>query len=630
MAIAKMKLVNIVGRLKNFDSVVRGCCIEGNFHPEQSSLAIGDYEEFIPIDEINPYGQSLHKAVDIAVHSGIKLLYSDFEKLSMSDKDLENYVAHTESTVNGLNERIRNIISTNAHLEQGIQQLQHFIGFGISLDELFSTKFIHFHFGRLPKDSYPKLDLYEDSLFFFPQEEENEYYWGFYAAPIKDCEKIDEFFDSLYFERISLIEEAHGTPQEAIKTISEQITKLREEQKDLEKQAELFWQKETDKFLRVYSRLKYLHDSFELRKYAVKCKGSFYIFGWVPEDQVEPFIKRFEKFDNVDCVIEEPEAAETIEPPTKLINKKIFKPFETFIDMYGLPAYNEIDPTPFLAFTYTLFYGIMFGDLGQGAVILLIGLYLLHKKNGFGGILARIGGASMLFGALYNSVFGYEDILPVTVLPVHNAAYTQFVLFGTMGFGIVMILICMCINIVNGIRQKNIEKIWFSHNGISGFVFYGSVVLAGVLTALFNMKIISPLFIVLLIVLPLLLIFLKDPLTLLFEHNKSWMPENKFEFFLQNFFEMFEVLLSYVTNTISFMRIGAFVISHAGMMAAFITLANMNMVGFPIITLIGNVVVIGLEGLIVGIQGIRLQFYEIFSRFYEGSGKPYDPVKIKY
>jgi V/A-type H+-transporting ATPase subunit I len=123
----------------------------------------------------------------------------------------------------------------------------------------------------------------------------------------------------------------------------------------------------------------------------------------------------------------------------------------------------------------------------------------------------------------------------------------------------------------------------------------------------------------------LLLIFLREPLAALVERKKNWIPENKVEFIVINFFECFEILLSLITNTISFIRVGAFALNHVGMMTVVFLLAktaggSTN----PVIVIIGNLVVIGLEGLIVGIQVLRLEFYEIFGRFYEGSGKPFE------
>ena len=103
------------------------------------------------------------------------------------------------------------------------------------------------------------------------------------------------------------------------------------------------------------------------------------------------------------------------------------------------------------------------------------------------------------------------------------------------------------------------------------------------------------------------------------------------DFIASNFFEVFEFILGYATNTLSFVRIGGFIFSHAGMMSVVMLLSESVSAGAsPVVVVIGNIFVMGMEGLIVGIQVLRLEFYEVFSRFYDGDGQPFEPVKINY
>lgn len=97
-------------------------------------------------------------------------------------------------------------------------------------------------------------------------------------------------------------------------------------------------------------------------------------------------------------------------------------------------------------------------------------------------------------------------------------------------------------------------------------------------------------------------------------------------FLIQGFFELFETMLSYFSNTISYVRIGAFAVSHAAMMEVVLMLSgatagHTNWIG----VIIGNIIVCALEGLVVGIQVLRLEYYELFSRFYNGSGREFKP-----
>ena len=145
-----------------------------------------------------------------------------------------------------------------------------------------------------------------------------------------------------------------------------------------------------------------------------------------------------------------------------------------------------------------------------------------------------------------------------------------------------------------------------------------------------NIQIMTPIYVICLIVVPLILVFLREPLSELVEGKKDWMPEKWGTFIVDNFFELFEVCLSYVTNTMSFLRVGAFVLVHAGMMQVVFVLASMfSGVGYTVTVIVGNLLVAALEALLVGIQVLRLEYYEMFSRFYIGDGRPFEPVTIE-
>ena len=130
------------------------------------------------------------------------------------------------------------------------------------------------------------------------------------------------------------------------------------------------------------------------------------------------------------------------------------------------------------------------------------------------------------------------------------------------------------------------------------------------------------------IILAVLCMYLCEPLGKLVEGKKDWLPRNGM-FFVENLFEMFEVILSFFTNTISFLRIGAFAIVHVGMMMVVAILSQSGGVGGVIVQVIGNVLVMVLEGLIVGIQVLRLEYYEMFSRYFSGRGKEFMSLRDK-
>ena len=238
----------------------------------------------------------------------------------------------------------------------------------------------------------------------------------------------------------------------------------------------------------------------------------------------------------------------------------------------------------------------------------------------------RLGISSMIFGIVFGSVFGSEEIL----IPMFNAMSpdnTMTLLIAAICLGIILIIISMAFNVFLNFKKKNLGEAILSQNGICGLVFYISI-LGLVINMFLGLGFVNIFYVLILIVVPLLLIFLKEPLIRKFEENEEMFPNGFGAFFVEGFFELFEVVLSFITNTMSFLRVGGFVLSHAGMMLVVYTLAGMvGGVGEYIVIVIGNVFVMCLEGLIVGIQVLRLEFYEMFSRYYEGNGIPFRTIK---
>ena len=195
-----------------------------------------------------------------------------------------------------------------------------------------------------------------------------------------------------------------------------------------------------------------------------------------------------------------------------------------------------------------------------------------------------------------------------------------------IGIGIILIIMSMLLNIRNGIRNKDKKKIFFETNGIAGLIFYSTVLIAGIYFLVKGKMIASIGILSIFILIPLVAIMFKDLLSKAIFKEK----EKEKSSLIEKVFEVVEILLSFVSNTISFVRIAAFAINHVGLcMAIYILSDMMTGTGSIVVSIIGNVIVIVLEGLIVGIQVLRLEYYELFSRFYTGDGREYKPLKEK-
>lgn len=636
--IEKMKFLSITGPKADIDRMTETYLSKYEIHLENALSELTEVANLSPFLEINPYKEAL---------STIDSFYEQLEdpsQISPEPMDIEKAIKTVRAVQDGfrrLEEEKSRLQSEHAEILDPLKIIRPFKNLNFDVSEILNFKYIHYRFGRIEKQYLQKFEKYIydnlDTLFIKCGEDEM-YVYGVYFVPEHQAHKVHAVYSSMHFERIFIPNEYHGTAAEAFEKLD---TRHREIHKALDANKEAshkFLQDNSTKIVSAKAALDACSSSFDIRKLAACTPGdtnTFYILcGWMTEKDALAFQKDIQNDEKIFCLMEDQKAPATQKPPTKLRNPKLFKPFEMYVKMYGLPAYNEMDPTWFVAITYSFIFGAMFGDVGQGLVLFLGGLFLYKtKKMDLAGIISCAGVFSVFFGFMYGSFFGFEEVLKAIWLkpmnqmmdvPLVGRLNAVFVI--AIGFGMFIILICMVFNIINSIRRGDTEKTWFDSNAVAGLVFYGSIVLTiGLFIS--GKKLPAAAILVIMFGVPLLLMFLKEPLTNLVEKKSKILPEQKGMFFVQSFFELFEVLLSYLSNTLSFLRIGAFAVSHAAMMEVVLMLAGATNGGNPnwIVVVLGNIFVCAMEGLIVGIQVLRLEYYEIFSRFYAGNGREFKP-----
>ncbi len=638
-----MSLINLVGNVDEIDKTLLRCLNSGYFHTEMSIHSTEPSHGFKTLEGENPYTTPLNSVIKLASELKIDLSKSDFDVNELNLEDTNKYIHELDSEVLVLDKQKHEIKENIYQHEQAIIQIKHLAGLNVSFDDIFACKYVKVRFGRLPYDSYSKLNYYDNkTFFFFPFDNDNDYYWGVYFAPATKIAVIDDIFTSLYFERMRVPDYAHGTPEIATANINAILTSEQLELDRVRSDIKAIKEKNEARIHKLFSVLKFMNETYNLRKNVAILNNRFYLLGFVPKVVDDEFRLMFNDLETVSYVSQPYDADPKLDPPVKLKNSKFSAPFEAFVNLYSLPSYNDIDPTSFMAITYTILFGIMFGDLGQGLLLAGIGFFLSKvKKISFGKILTRIGFSSAFFGTLYGSVFGYENLLDpfyknifgLSSKPIHvfDVDTTNMLLGAAVGIGALLIMISISINIFVGFKTKNYERAIFGHNGIAGLTLYGSVAFGAISSLILKNNIMSFAYVMCLIILPIILIFFREPLGKLIKNRKNVMPHDIGEFIIVNIFELFEYLLSYLSNTMSFLRVGGFILSHAGMMAVVMSLSEMTgPLASPFVIVIGNLFVMCLEGLIVGIQVLRLEFYEIFSRNYEGNGKPFKPATVSY
>ena len=644
MAVLKMKVISIIGRMADLDGVTAVCGDSCCFHPDNSLSFYSDTEKFSPITDENPYTEPLQRLTDAisGARKQMELLPRDaLSKLHYDKEEWGDYVSRFCEEFESLqNERA----AAQAEVQdctRDIEETSHFTGLDLDLDAIHDCAYIKFRFGRLPKDSYEKLNHYHDNpyVMFFPCTSDDIQYWGVYFTPVENAAEVDRIFSSLYFERVRL-SELHSTPEHMVEDLQEKKKQAQEKIKSVDNRIDELWKKERKELQRVYSFLNRQSVYFSIRRYAARYNDNFILTGWIPAKREKSFCAALDKLEGVDYTLENAENELEHSPPVQLENKKPVRAFEFFVNMFGLPQYDELDPTPFVAITYVLLFGIMFGDVGQGICVSIVGaLMWKFKQMALGKALIPCGISSAVFGLVYGSVFGYEHVLdpmysalfglsekPIEVMEANT---TIEIILAAVCIGIFLVLCAILINIICSLKRRKWESALFGPNGIAGFLFYGGIVVGFGGQLAFGWQIVTPVYIVLFIVLPLLVMMFAGVLGALVERKPDWKPESWGGYIVENFFELFEVLLGYASNTISFLRVGAFVLVHAGMMTMVFTLADMSSgIGYLLIVVLGNIIVMGMEGLLVGIQVMRLEFYEMFSRFFEGGGRSFSPIVV--
>ena len=636
--IVKMQFVNISGPRSDIDRVMDLYLSRYEIQLESALSELKTVDNLRPFVEMNPYKDALVKAVQFV---------GFLENPEETEPDTSLGLNDIFELIRTMNEEYLKLQAKQEEWKKKKEEIaskqkiiEPFRPMGGDLSQVLHYKYISYRFGKMPQEQYQKLEKYLlgelDAVFVKGVQDEQFVYGAYFAAP-DHLQKTDAVFRSLHFERVEIPAQYEGSPEEASQKLLKEMYDIQKKIEEIDKEAAEMFKKKAPQLIWAKQRLEELAHNFDVRKMAARVedkKEDYYILcGWMAEDDVKKFMAEAEQDDKVFVVVEDDHDSYFGEPPTKLENPKLFKPFEMFVGMYGLPAHNEMDPTLFVGLTYSFIFGVMFGDVGQGLLLVIVGALVYHfKKSPLAGIIATAGVFSTIFGFMFGSVFGFEDVIQplwlrpidhMTTLPFVGKLNTVFIVSIALGMG--LIVIAMVLHIINAFREHDTQSTWFDPNGVAGLVFYGSV---AAVVILFMSGRPTPGGIVLAVMfgVPLLLILFKEPLTNRLKKKKEKIKEGKVMFFVEGFFELFEMLLSYFSNTLSFVRIGAFAVSHAAMMEVVLMLAGVESGNTNwVVVVLGNLFVCLMEGLVVGIQVLRLEYYEMFSRFYKGSGRKFEP-----
>lgn len=564
-------------------------------------------------------------------------------------------------------EHFRSILDDATEKERRIHDLYKealaFSNLEMGYEDIERLSFLSMRIGKIPPQNVEALkEKLGNNAVIAPLGEEGGLY--FIASSKKWRFMIDTETKKSGFVPVSLSKEFKGISKELIDKLKNELSEASKKVNEIKKEIESYAVTHKERIIELIKELSIGVQVETIKSSLESTSMVYHITGWVPEEESSFLIRKLDSLTSGRVAIKEylPHEVRSVlsgneKVPVKLKHGTFVQSFERMIFSYGSPIYNSIDPTPFVAVFFTLLFGIMFGDAGQALVFLIIGI-LMKKKiikvgswNKVAPIFIAIGITSMIMGVLAGEFFATSDLLkPISYFITHffgephhpilplmpssdprsiKVMFNVFALAVAIGF--VINSAGIVLNLVNKFSFRNWGEFLFGKTALSGAIFFWYTVFFALKVTLFKAQSYPIDWII--IGFSLFFSSFAEPFARLVNGKKPAMENSVGATFISGIVELIEVVSGYLSNTVSFLRVGAFALAHAVLGYIIHTMTHLcggiMGPGF-LVLLVGNAVVIVLEGMIVAIQVIRLQYYEFFSKFFSETGTEFVPLKFKY
>lgn len=565
-------------------------------------------------------------------------------------------VDRIDEQVKGNSDQLSNEKKRLELLESQLRQLEPIAEVKVEVGSLNKSAYMHSILGVLPAANIGRLKTSIGRVphVFFTLREDSQKPVVWLLGPKSNSDVLERAAKSAYLTPLSLPEDLSGTPEQITATLKKEIESSKKKIADLE--ANLSKLGGTHK-TELQKLLWDAHISRVMADAIVRfgqLRHTYVVVGWVPSANLENLTTKL-KNASKEVLIETHTPSRNDHHsniPVALNENKWLRPFKELLTTYGRPSYGEFDPTILLALSFPLLYGAMFGDIGQGLVMILAG-FLAHNRialkglQSIGLLFVYCGISVVFFGFMYGSLFGFEghyvkdylgfELPPIWLSPIAGENILS-VLRVAIDVGIIILFLSYLISFFNNIRVKDWSHLLFGHTGVVAFLFF--VCFLSLLGGFLGSTPIAPQVALTISQLPLPFNILTPifAIGLMFnglfrniaEGHKPYIEGGIAMFLVQSFMDLFEGVISMLSNTLSFVRVGAFAVAHGGLSLAIFALAGEEAdLGFWITIVLGNIFIIGFEGLIVYIQTMRLHYYEILGKFFHGGGTRFEPLKLK-
>lgn len=651
----RMSLIELLTMTDDVQNVIEYLGKKGNFQFQEKADTAEAKQSTTNFDK-----DFLDNIQKVRVFLGLPDITDDVltcDRATQADRDDAQKII---SASNDLSDRYLKQTKEVDRIADAYKEAQAFSNLKVQYSELEHLSFLSLRIGKIPKENLPllKAAVGNTCVIIGLGTDESRI---MAATSKKGRFALDTELKKFGFSELKLPKDFKGIPEDVLESLQSQSIKAKKDMATLEEERKNFATANKDiiyHLLRAFamgSRISEIQATLESTAMVYR------ITGWIPENETKIFAADLDKLTEGRLAFREYSPFEVPEViagkeqvPVKLKHGKFIKSFERMIFSYGSPLYGTIDPTPFVAVFFTILFGIMFGDAGQGFVFLLAGIFMalgivkVGGWNKFAPIFMGIGASSMIMGLVTGEFFTNEAILKpfalwvtglfgtphapiLKVMPSSdpNSILVIFGIFGvTIGLGFIINSIGLIINIINNITLKRWGSVLFGKTGLTGIIFFWYVITFALRIAFlhhapnyFDWAVIG---------LSLFLSAFGEPFERLID-GKRPVNENGFGVMvISGFVELIEVVSTYLSCTISFVRVGAFALAHAVLGFIIALMTEKSGFGGPLVLIIGNAIVVVLEGMIVAIQVIRLQYYEFFSKFFNETGREFHPLQFHY
>ena len=577
-----------------------------------------------------------------------------------TDED-RNTASKLISLVSDIEKRVSDKIDDIKRISDSYKEAQAFSNLQVPYSHLEHLSFISIKIGRIPKDNLEGLknsvgkhaviiSLGDDSSRIMA------------VSSKKSRFMLDTELKKYGFVNMEIPEDFNGIPEELLKNIENEKNESEKALEKLNEEKANFAETHKDEILKLLGSFSM---GMQVRKIENRLESTSLVYrmtGWIPAADSRTFMKELDDLTEGRVAIREylPLEVPSVlsgeeQVPVKLNHGKFVSAFERMIFSYGSPLYGSIDPTPFVAVFFSILFGIMFGDFGQGLVFLIAGILMalnvvkVGSWNKFAPVFIAIGTTSSIMGLVTGEFFGTEKLLvpfaefvtglfgtpraPILKVMPSEDPNSVFVIFGifavTIGLGVIINSVGLIVNVINKFLQKKAGSAIFGKTGIAGILFYWYILVFALRIAVFHHA--PALYDWIVIGITLFFAAFGEPFERIIDGHRPVLENGFGAFVIGGAVELIEVVSSYLSGSLSFVRVGAFALAHAvlGFIIEMMS-EKCGSIGGLAVLIAGNAIVVVLEGMIVAIQVIRLQYYEFFSKFFNETGTEFKPLQFHY